>query len=138
MCVERKFSVRWCVAKHSEFGKASAANSVWRVFASRTTHRDTANSAWQVWRKWAVLAGKAGKAKMGQCLGGGLLSRCLRYLARLCVKFTRLFTHSYFTKFFTQNSRHFINLSQISSHTQGFFIFLPQIFIQFLLIKDVK
>ena len=37
-------------------------------------------------------------------------------------------------KFFTQNSRlftnstHFITLSQISSHTQGFFIFLPQIF----------
>ena len=37
-------------------------------------------------------------------------------------------------KFFIQNSKHFINsthfitLSQISSHTQGFFIFLPQIF----------
>ena len=31
------------------------------------TH-NTANSAWQ------VFAGKAGKAKMGQCLGGGLLS----------------------------------------------------------------
>ena len=44
-------------------------------------------------------------------------------------------------KFFTQNSRHFINsthfinLSQISSHTQGFFISLPQIFEQFLLIN---
>ncbi len=37
-------------------------------------------------------------------------------------------------KFFTQkskhfiNSTHFINLSQNLSHTQGFFIFLPQIF----------
>ena len=43
-------------------------------------------------------------------------------------------TARYKFKFFTQNSRHFtnsnhfINLSQILSHTQGFFIFLPQIF----------
>ena len=47
-------------------------------------------------------------------------------------------------KFFTQNSRHFINsthfinLSQILSHTQGFFISLPQIFEQFLLINLVE
>ena len=33
--------------------------------------RNTANSAWQ------VFAGEAGKAKMGQCLGGGLLSPSL-------------------------------------------------------------
>ena len=45
-------------------------------------------------------------------------------------------------KFFTQNSRHFvnskhfINLSQISSPTQGFFIFLPQVFAQCKLIKN--
>ena len=45
-------------------------------------------------------------------------------------------------KFFTQNSRHFINsthfikLSQISSLTQGFFIFLPQVFAQCKLIKN--
>ena len=32
------------------------------------------------------------------------------------------------TDIFTQNSRHFINLSQISSLMQGFFISLPQIF----------
>ena len=50
-------------------------------------------------------------------------------------------------KFFTQNSRHFTNsnhlinsthfitLSQISSLTQGFFIFLPQIFAQCKLIN---
>ena len=42
---------------------------------------------------------------------------------------------------FTQNSRHFINsthfitLSQISSLTQGFFIFLPQVFAQCKLIN---
>ena len=59
-------------------------------------------------------------------------------------------------KFFTQNSRHFINsihfinsnhlinskrfinLSQILSPTQGFCIFLPQIFEQFLLINLVE
>ena len=45
-------------------------------------------------------------------------------------------------KFFTQNSKHFINsthfttLSQILSHTQGFFIFLPQVFAQCKLIKN--
>ena len=53
-----------------------------------------------------------------------------------CLKITDIFTqilkHKF--KFFTQNSRHFINsthfinLSQNLSHTQGFFIFLLQIF----------
>ena len=46
-------------------------------------------------------------------------------------------THFINSKHFT-NSRHFINLSQISSHTQGFFISLPQIFEQFLLINLVE
>ena len=49
-------------------------------------------------------------------------------------------------KFFTQNSKHFINsthfitLSQILSHTQGFFISLPQIFYIFTQIafKNLK
>ena len=41
-------------------------------------------------------------------------------------------------KFFTQNSRHFMNLFQISSLMQGFFIFLPQIFAQFLLINSTQ
>ena len=46
------------------------------------------------------------------------------------------------TDIFTQNSRHFINsthfinLTQILSHTQGFFIFLPQVFAQCKLIKN--
>ena len=45
-------------------------------------------------------------------------------------------------KFFTQNLRHFvnsthfINLTQILSPTQGFFIFLPQVFAQCKLIKN--
>ena len=38
----------------------------------------------------------------------------------------------------TQNSKHFINLSQILSFMQGFFIFLPQIFAQFLLINSTQ
>ena len=100
-------------------------NGAWRHYKFSTNKMEQCLWAKQAKRKWGSL-------------GGGLLSRCLCYLARLCVKFTRLFTYSYFTKFFTQNSRHFINLTQISSLTQGFFIFLPQIFIQFLLIKDVK
>ena len=39
-------------------------------------------------------------------------------------------------KFFIQNSTHFINLTQILSPTQGFFIFLPQVFAQCKLIKN--
>ncbi len=45
---------------------------------------------------------------------------------------------------FTQNSKHFINsthfinLTQIPSPTQGFFIFLPQVFAQFLLINSAQ
>ena len=72
-----------------------------------------------------------------------------------CLKITDIFTQilkqkfKFFTqilkqkfKFFTQNSRHFvnsthfINLTQISSPTQGFFIFLPQVFAQCKLIKN--
>ena len=53
-------------------------------------------------------------------------------------------------KFFTQNSTHFVNsrhfvnsthfitLSQNLSPTQGFFIFLPQVFAQFLLINSLQ
>ena len=75
-----------------------------------------------------------------------------------CLKITDIFTqilkHKF--KFFTQNSKHFINskhftnsnhfinpthfitLSQNLSLTQGFFIFLPQIFAQFLLINSLQ
>ena len=73
-----------------------------------------------------------------------------------CLKITDIFTQilKQKFKFFTQNSRHFINsthftnsrhfinsthfitLSQISSHTQDFFIFLPQVFAQCKLIKN--
>ncbi len=47
--------------QHNEFIKANTTNG---------TH-NTANSAWQ------VLVGETDKAKMGQCLGGGLLSLSL-------------------------------------------------------------
>ncbi len=58
--------------------------------ALNSAKRNTANSAWQ------VFAGEAGKAKMGQCLGGGLLSlslslSLLALLAHLWAKFKRLF-----------------------------------------------
>ena len=66
-----------------------------------------------------------------------------------CLKIMDIFTQilKQKFKFFTQISRHFVNskhcinpthfmtLSQISSHTQGFFIFLPQIFAQCKLIN---
>ena len=58
------------------------------------------------------------------------------------ISYTQILKHKF--KFFTQNSKHFINsthfitLSQISSPTQGFFIFLPQIFAQFLLINSLQ
>ena len=79
-----------------------------------------------------------------------------------CLRITDIFTHilKHKFKFFTQNSRHFVNsihfinftqnsryfinpthfitLSQISSPIQGFFIFLPQIFAQFLLINSTQ
>ena len=77
---------------------ASTANSMWQTFAGKT-----ANSAWQAGRKWclqakqsvaerqiqhrengAVLAGEVGKAKMGQCLGGGLLSLSLSLSLSRC------------------------------------------------------
>ena len=62
--------------------------------------------------------------------------------------FTQILKHKF--KFFTQNLRHFVNskhcinsthfitLSQILSPTQGFFIFLPQVFAQFLLINSLQ
>ena len=60
-----------------------------------------------------------------------------------CLKIMDIFTQilKQKFKFFTQNSRHFvnsthfINLSQISSLMQGFFIFLPQVFAQCKLIN---
>ena len=69
-----------------------------------------------------------------------------------CLKIMDIFTQilKQKFKFFTQNSKHFVNsihfinsthfitLSQISSHTQGFFIFLPQVFAQFLLINSLQ
>ena len=62
-----------------------------------------------------------------------------------CLKITDIFTQilKQNFKFFTQNSKHFINsthfinLTQISSPTQGFFIFLPQVFAQCKLINII-
>ena len=67
-----------------------------------------------------------------------------------CLKIMDIFTQilKQKFKFFTQNSKHFINsrhfinsthfitLTQILSHTQGFFISLPQVFAQCKLIKN--
>ena len=80
--------------KYGEFGNAnsarryfvsekmhdttSTANSVWQAFADKTTHDKFGLASVA---KWAVLAGETGKAKMGWCLGGTSLSRCLQFLA---------------------------------------------------------
>ena len=64
-------------AQHSKIqwhSKANTANSVWRAFASRTTHGKFGLASVA---KWAVLVGKAGTAKMGRCLGGGDFSLSL-------------------------------------------------------------
>ncbi len=66
----------------------------------------------------------------------------LSFCLRITDIFTQILKHKF--KFFTQNSKHFtnsthfINLSQISSLMQGFFIFLTQIFAQFLLINSAQ
>ena len=105
------------------------------------------------------------KSKMEQCLGGGLLSLSLSlsrcsHLWHAFALILQGFSHTQFLKqkfkFFTQNSSHFtdlihfinskhfinsthfIKLSQNLSHTQGFFIPLPQIFAQFLLINSIQ
>ena len=166
----------------------------------------------------AVLAGKTNKAKVEQCLGGGLLSLSLSLslvsflfaiyffnflnlfarlvilsvatqrvarrkpqqknphkskenlpfldtsltlsMTNLCCRLKLIVCHTHILgqkfKFFTQNSRYFINLihfvnsthftnsihfitlSQNLSPIQGFFIFLPQVFAQFLLINSTQ
>ena len=94
----------------------------------------------------AVLVGKADKAKMWASVWAGDFSlslslslSLLALLACLCVQFKKNFSHTQILKqkfkFFTQNSTHFITLSQILSFIQGFFIFLPQIFAQCKLIN---
>ena len=65
-------------AKHN-----TATNSVWRVFADKTMHGGTANSARQAWQNGVCRQNKAWRhykfstEKMEQCLGGGLLSLSL-------------------------------------------------------------
>ena len=51
-----------------------------------------------------------------------------------CLKITDIFTQN--SRHFI-NSTHFINFTQISSPTQGFFIFLPQVFAQCKLINII-
>ena len=81
-------------------------NGAWQGVVKLATH-NTANSAWQ------MFAGEAGKAKMGQCLGGGLLSlslslsRCSHFLAHLCVQVKGLF-YSFCRSFFSSYRKFFL------------------------------
>ena len=96
------------------------------------------------------VCGRSGQSENGAVFGRGTsLSLSLSLLALFAFALNlQGFSHTQILKqkfkFFTQNSRHFINsthfitLSQILSPTQGFFIFLPQVFAQFLLINSLQ
>ena len=149
------------LVKHS-----GTANSAWQVFAGKTAHDkfglasvvkmvlvgetmggSIANLAR---RQWSSACGRSGQSENGAVFGGGLLSLSLSLSLSLVARTfwhafalnLQGFSHTHILKqkfnFFTQNSTHFINLTQISSHTQGFFIFLPQVFAQFLLINSLQ
>ena len=146
MCVGRKFGVRWCVAKRYKFSKASTANSLWQTFAGKTAHSKFERG------KCGEMGGackQSRQSKNGAVWAGDVslsLSLSLSLVARTFwhafVLNLQGFSHTHILKhkfnFFTQNSTHFIFLSQISSLTQGFFISLSQIFAQFLLINSTQ
>ena len=96
MRLGRKFGVRCRLAKRCKFSNAQHGVAV----ASLTTKRQSvATLQIQHGDNGAMLAGEAGKAKMGQWLGGGLLSlslsllalfSTLKFLNALFVRFLRL------------------------------------------------
>ena len=82
-----------------------------------------------------------GMTNSGFCLKmTDIFTQILKQKFTKFISYTHILKHK--CKFFTQNSKHFINsthfitLSQISSLMQGFFIFLPQVFAQCKLIKN--
>ena len=86
-----------------------------------------------------------GMTNSGFCLRiTDIFAQILKHKFKFFTQNSRHFVNSIHFINFTQNSRYFINpthfitLSQISSHTQGFFIFLPQVFAQFLLINSLQ
>ena len=106
--------------------------------------------AWQSVVKVGSACGRSRQSENGAVFGRGTslsLSRCSHFWHAFAFNLKN-FSHTQILKykfnFFTQNSnhlinsRHFINLSQISSLMQGFFISLPQIFAQFLLINSTQ
>ena len=128
-----------------------ACGVAWQSVVNLATHSTATNSVWQngvCGQNNARRHSKFSTEEMGRCLGGRFLSLIARTFWQAFGLNLKNFSHTQILKhkfkFFIQNSRHFVNsahfitLTQISSLTQGFFIFLPQIFIQFLLIKDVK
>ena len=96
-----------------------ACGVVWQNVVNSATH-NTANSAWQ------VLADKTSKAKMGQCLGGGLLSLSLSLLAlvaNLWVKFKGLF-YSFYRSFISFYCRFCSFYRNFISSCRKFFLFI--------------
>ena len=102
---------------------AAFVNALCHLNATPLSVAVLAPCAWGVWlrgnaqhnslasvAKWAVLVGKAGKAKMGQCLGGGLLSLSLSLVART-------FWHTKIFKYFIFGLFAFVIVSRL--HKNG-------------------
>ncbi len=127
----RKCGVRCGVARRSEFGKTTQRSQCGEYLQAKqhTATRqicldkrgNTANSAR---KKWAVLVGEASTAKMGQCLGGGLLSLSLSLSLSLVA---RTFWHAFALNlkgFFTHFIVVFSHLFAYKRHFLGHFAFL--------------
>ena len=106
------------------WSKNLACGVAWQNVVNSATH-NTANLAWQV---------LVGKAKMGQCLGGGLLSlslslSSLALVARLWAKLKGFFAHFIaISSHLVANFSYFIvvltHLFAYKRHFLGYFVFL--------------
>ena len=111
------------------WGKNLACGGAWQRVLNSAKH----NTAWrgEMGSVWAGL--------LSLSLSLSLVARTFWHAFAFNLKnFSHIQILKHKFKFFTQNSKHFINLSQILSLMQGFFIFLPQIFAQFLLINSTQ
>ena len=111
----------------------NTANSAWQVLAGKTKRGDTANSArGQCGR---CLLGEVGKAKMGACLGRGLLSlsRCSHFWQAFGLNLKGFFAHFIVVLFrFILDFAHFIAISfHLIVNFSYFIAVLSRIFVAF-------
>ena len=146
------FGAQWSVARRCKFGNAQHGTAWHDKF------NEFSDTAQQIQRgkplrakqcvatlqiqheeNGAVLAGKAGKAKMGQCLGGGLLSlslslsRCSHFWHAFGLNLKGFFTHFVVVLFrFILDFAHFIAiLSHLVANFSYFIAVLSRIFVAF-------